>query len=182
MYHLGMSSRIKNEILYSVEKTPFGSMAVAHTFSGVCSILFPEESPFKSSLLQKFPHAKIYNESTDSTGCAEQIKEYFDGKRTVFDVKLDLDLPTFYTKTLKAVLTIPYGKTLSYKEIAQKTGTPKGARAVGNANAHNPIPLIIPCHRVIKHDGSLGGYGGRIDRKAFLLEHEKQQSSVELSQ
>ena len=69
MYHLGMFSKIKNEILYSVEETPFGSMAVAHTISGVCSILFPEESPFKCSLLQKFPSAKIYNESTDSTGC-----------------------------------------------------------------------------------------------------------------
>ena len=173
MIHLSMFSRIKKEIVYSVIKTPFGSMAIGHTFSGVCSILFPEENPFKKSFLQKFPHVQIYKESTDSTGCADQLREYFDGKRIAFDVDLDLDLPAFYTKALKAVLTIPYGETSSYKEIARKTGNPKGVRAVGNANARNPIPLIIPCHRVIKHDGRLGGYGGKLERKVFLLEHEK---------
>ena len=173
MTYLGIFPRIKKEIIYSVTKTPFGSMAVAHSLSGVCSILFPEESPFNNSLFQEFPRAKIYKESTDSTGCADQLREYFDGKRIAFDVNVDLNLPAFYTKALEAVLTIPYGETSSYKEIARKTGNPKGVRAVGNANAHNPIPLIIPCHRVIKHDGSLGGYGGRIERKLFLLEHEK---------
>ena len=71
-------------------------------------------------------------------------------------------------------MTIPYGETASYKEIAIKSGNPTGARAVGNANAQNPIPIIIPCHRVIKHNGSIGGYGGKIERKIFLLEHEKQ--------
>ena len=108
----------------------------------------------------------------DSTGCADQLREYFDGKRIAFDVDVDLDLPAFYAKALKAVLTIPYGETSSYKEIARKTGNPTGVRAACNAKAHNPIPLIKPCHRVIKHDGSLGGYGGRIERKLFLLEHE----------
>ena len=173
MTYLSMFSRIKKEILYSVTITPFGSLAVAHSLSGICSILFPEENPFKNSLLQKFPRAKIYKEHTDSTGCVDQLREYFDGKRIAFDVEVDLDLSVFYTKVLKTVLTIPYGETSSYKEIARKTGNPKCFRAVGNANAHNPIPVIIPCHRVIKYDGSLGGYRGKLERKVFLLEHEK---------
>ena len=173
MTYLGMFLRIKKEIVYSVTKTPFGSMAIGHTFSGICSILFPEENPFKISFLQKFPHVQIYKESMDSTGCADQLREYFDGKRIAFDVDVDLDLPAFYTKALKAVLTIPYGETSSYKEIARKTGNPKGARSVGNANAQNPIPIIIPCHRVIAHDGSLGGYGGNLDKKYFLLRLEE---------
>ena len=96
-----------------------------------------------------------------------------DGKRIAFDVEVDLDLSVFYTKVLKTVLTIPYGETSSYKEIARKTGNPKCFRAVGNANAQNPIPLIIPCHRVIKYDGSIGGYRGKLERKVFLLKHEK---------
>ena len=173
MTYLSMFSRIKKEILYSVTITPFGSLAVAHSPSGICSILFPEENPFKNSLLQKFPRAKIYKEPTDSTGCVDQLREYFDGKRIAFDVEVDLDLSVFYTKVLKTVLTIPYGETSSYKEIARKTGNPKCFRAVGNANAQNPIPLIIPCHRVIKYDGSLGGYRGKLERKVFLLKHEK---------
>ena len=173
MTYLSMFSRIKKEILYSVTITPFGSLAVAHSLSGICSILFPEENPFKNSLLQKFPRAKIYKEPTDSTGCVDQLREYFDGKRIAFDVEVDLDLSVFYTKVLKTVLTIPYGETSSYKEIARKTGNPKCFRAVGNANAQNPIPLIIPCHRVIKYDGSIGGYRGKLERKVFLLKHEK---------
>ena len=131
------------------------------------------EASFNNSLFQEFPRAKIYKESIDSTGCADQLREYFDGKRIAFDVDVDLNLPAFYTKALKAILTIPYGETSSYKEIARKTGNPKCFRAVGNANAQNPIPLIIPCHRVIKYDGSLGGYRGKLERKVFLLEHEK---------
>ena len=91
MIYLGMFTRIKKEIIYSVTKTPFGLMAVAHSLSGVCSILFPEENPFKNFLFQKFPRAKIYKESTDSTGCADQLRVYFDGKRIDFDVNLDLN-------------------------------------------------------------------------------------------
>ncbi len=173
MTHSAMYSRIKNDIVYSVTETPFGSMGIAHSSEGICSILFPEENPCRISLLQKYPFANIYKETIDSSGCADQIREYFNGIRVSFDLDLDLNLPAFYTKVLKAVLTIPYGETLSYKDIAVKTGNSAGVRAVGNANASNPIPLIIPCHRVIKHDGSLGGYGGKLERKVFLLEHEK---------
>jgi O-6-methylguanine DNA methyltransferase len=173
-----MFTRIKKEIGYSATKTPFGLMGIAHTSEGVCSILFPEEKPFKKSLSQKFPHSQIYKESTDTSGCADQLREYFYGKRITFELDLDLDLPLFHLKALNAVRTIPYGITLSYKDIAFKTGNPAAVRAVGNANARNPVPLVIPCHRVIKHDGSLGGYGGKLERKIFLLEHEKRNHQI----
>jgi len=169
-----MSINNRKEIFYSEIDSPFGLLALAHTSKGICSVLFSEEKPFSDSLLKKFPNSKLRKENSDSSGCERQLKEYFYTDRIDFELNLDLNLPLFYRKTLNTVMTIPYGETASYKEIAIKSGNPTGARAVGNANAQNPIPIIIPCHRVIKHNGSIGGYGGKIERKIFLLEHEKQ--------
>ncbi len=86
---------------------------------------------------------------------------------------LDLTMPPFYYEVLTEVHKIPYGETASYKNIAERVRNPGAVRAVGSANAQNPIPIIIPCHRVIAHDGSLGGYGGNLDKKYFLLRLEK---------
>jgi len=173
-----MSIKNRKELFYSETDSPLGLLGMAHTSKGVCSILFPEEKPFSESLLIKFPNSNLRKENSDSSGCEKQLKEYFHSRRIDFELNLDLNLPKFYRETLYTVLTIPYGKTASYKEIAIKTGNPSGFRAVGNANAQNPIPIIIPCHRVIKHNGNLGGYGGKIERKAFLLEHEKQNQNL----
>ncbi len=99
--------------------------------------------------------------------------EYFAGSRKEFDIPLKLYGTEFQIKVWKALEVIPYGETKSYKDIAICIDNPKGCRAVGLANNRNPIPIIIPCHRVIGANGKLVGYGGGIDKKIFLLELEK---------
>lgn len=108
-----------------------------------------------------------------------QLKEYFDGKRTVFDLKLNPNGTDFQKRVWKALLEIPYGKTTSYLNLSKTLGDVKAIRAVAAANGKNPLWIVVPCHRVIGSDGSLTGYAGGLHRKKWLLEHEspsKQQS------
>jgi methylated-DNA-[protein]-cysteine S-methyltransferase len=111
----------------------------------------------------------------------DQLEAYFAGELTDFDIELDLRGTEFQQRVWKALLTIPYGETRSYGEIAEQIGAPGAARAVGLANGHNPIAIVVPCHRVIGAGGSLTGYGGGLDRKRTLLELEKQRASVNLT-
>lgn len=111
--------------------------------------------------------------------CAHQLREYFEGKRTQFDLQINLEGTEFQKKVWHQLQTIPYGKTISYLQLSQQLGDVKAIRAVANANGKNPLWIVIPCHRVIGSDGSLTGYAGGLHRKQWLLEHEnpyKQQS------
>lgn len=122
------------------------------------------------------PSQDIPHELTDA---AKQLKEYFEGKRTGFDFKLNPQGTDFQKKVWKALLEIPFGKTMSYQDLSIKLGDVKAIRAVASANGKNPLWIVIPCHRVIGSDGSLTGYAGGLWRKKWLLEHEnpvKQQS------
>jgi methylated-DNA-[protein]-cysteine S-methyltransferase len=110
----------------------------------------------------------------------EQLAGYFAGQRTHFDVPLDVIGTDFQRCVWAALLTIPYGHTRSYGEIAQQIGSPGAFRAVGLANGRNPIGIIVPCHRVIGSNGSLTGYGGGLDRKRLLLEMEKSEDKLTL--
>jgi methylated-DNA-[protein]-cysteine S-methyltransferase len=104
---------------------------------------------------------------------ARQLEEYFAGERTSFDLPLELHGTGFQRQCWLALATIPYGQTVSYGEQARRLGLgPDAARAVGAANGRNPIPIVLPCHRVIGADGSLTGFGGGLPTKRFLLEHE----------
>jgi methylated-DNA-[protein]-cysteine S-methyltransferase len=107
----------------------------------------------------------------------EQLDAYFAGELTDFDIELDLRGTEFQRRVWEALLTIPYGETRSYGQIAQQIGAPGSARAVGLANGHNPIAIVVPCHRVIGAGGSLTGYGGGLDRKRTLLDLEKARTS-----
>ena len=102
----------------------------------------------------------------------EQLAEYFSGKRQTFDLELAPRGTPFQLAVWNALLAIPYGDTISYAELARRIGKPAAVRAVGAANGANPIPVIIPCHRVIGSNGTLTGYGGGIERKQWLLAHE----------
>ena len=111
--------------------------------------------------------------STVLVDAAEQLELYFDGELTSFDLPLDLDGSEFQRRCWLALATIPYGQTVSYGEQARRLGYgPEKARAVGAANGQNPLPIVLPCHRVIGADGSLTGFGAGLDVKRFLLEHE----------
>lgn len=103
---------------------------------------------------------------------AAQLQEYFAGRRQQFDVPLALRGTPFQVKVWQALLEVPFGETRSYKQIAERIGSPKAVRAVGGSNNRNPVPLIVPCHRVIGAGGALVGYGGGLDIKTYLLDHE----------
>jgi methylated-DNA-[protein]-cysteine S-methyltransferase len=102
-----------------------------------------------------------------------QLERYFAGKLEIFDLPLDLRGTPFQQSVWKELSTIPYGTTISYRELADRLGNPRAVRAVGGANGRNPVSIIVPCHRVVGADGDLVGYGGGIDRKRWLLGHER---------
>ena len=111
----------------------------------------------------------------------EQLSAYFVGELTDFELELDLQGTEFQRRVWQALLTIPFGQTRSYGEIAAQIGAPGAARAVGLANGHNPIAIIVPCHRVVGASGGLTGYGGGLDKKRSLLALETRRSSPTLS-
>lgn len=104
-----------------------------------------------------------------------QLEAYFEGKRKSFNLPLHFECSTFHKEIYSALLNVPYGSTLSYKELATLAGNPSAARAVGTAMANNPLPILVPCHRVLKSDGSLGEYSGGegVKSKQWLIDHEK---------
>jgi methylated-DNA-[protein]-cysteine S-methyltransferase len=111
-----------------------------------------------------------------------QLEEYFAGTRTRFDLPIEPEGTEFQQRVWQALQQIPYGTTISYQELARRIGDEKAVRAVGMANSLNPISIIIPCHRVIGADGSLTGYGGGIERKRWLLQHEADHTPLPLAQ
>ncbi len=118
---------------------------------------------------------------TAFSDAVDQLDAYFAGELTDFTLELDLQGTAFQRRVWQALLTIPFGETRSYGEIAEQIGAPGSARAVGLANGHNPIAIIVPCHRVIGASGSLTGYGGGLDRKRSLLALEARRTSTTLS-
>ena len=157
---------------YSIISSPIGKLCIVKSNKGVRRILFANNYTLETYLQNNFPHEKIVKNNFELKKVSNQIHEYFDLSRKEFSLDIDIQLSSFYITALTKVIEIPYGETSSYKSIAIKTGNPNASRAVGNANANNPLPIIIPCHRVIANDGSIGGYGGGLQTKRFLLELE----------
>lgn len=141
-------------------KTAIGFITISEKNKKIVNIKFTLEGNDKTS------ENKILND------CKNQILGYFEGNRKEFDCELELNGTDFQKKVWTELLKIKYGKTISYKELAEKIGSPKSYRAVANANRQNPIPLIVPCHRVIGSNGKLVGYAYGIDKKKFLLDLE----------
>ena len=127
--------------------------------------------------LQLFKEIKKVGESPTLTEASKQIDEYFNGTRKLFEIPFRLNVPPFYRKVLLEVQKVKYGDVASYGKIAQMAGSNRAARVVGKANAKNPLPIIIPCHRIISSNGNVGGYSGGLDRKIFLLDHESSLSN-----
>ena len=117
---------------------------------------------------------------TSLEDCVHQLNDYFEGKRTQFDLFLNPEGTDFQKEVWDKLQSIPYGKTCSYLELAQQLGDVKAIRAVANANGRNPLWIVVPCHRVIGSDGSLTGYAGGLYRKQWLLEHESQYKQLSL--
>ena len=147
-------------------KTPIGILEVRTNKKGVYQVHLSQDM---DAWEQETPPKK---RSIIMNQVLNELQEYFTGNRRCFTVPLHLDMPPFYKRVLLEVSKVPFGKTSSYQEIARRAGNAKAARAAGTANANNPIAVIIPCHRIISSDGTLGGYGGGLDKKMILLEHE----------
>ena len=168
-------SKEKNIVLVQRITTPLGSMFVCSTEKGICLLEFADrkmlETEFKD--IQRLLNATIImgeNEHIKQT--KKELKEYFDGKRTTFEVTLDAPGTVFQKTVWNALLKVPCGETRSYQGQAIALEKPKAVRAVANANGCNRIAIIIPCHRIIGKDGQLRGYGGGLERKRWLLDHE----------
>jgi len=147
--------------------TVIGNLMLISRGNKLFQILFPDQEITIESIsdLKKIP-APVLVETE------KQLQEYFAGERKKFDLDLDLEGTDFQKQVWLELLKIPFGSTISYQELALRNGSEKKARAVGSANGKNPIPIIVPCHRVISKSGKLGGYAGGLDIKKKLLDLE----------
>jgi len=149
---------------YVYVNSPIGKLLIAGDDSAIRLISFPNRAEVEPGWI------------ATSTGvldnAARQLREYFDGRRVEFDLPLAPEGTAFQRDVWQKLCEIPYGSTISYGELARRVGNPKASRAVGAANGQNPIPIVIPCHRVIGSNGSLTGFGGGIDMKRRLLDFE----------
>ncbi|MCU1399967.1 MAG: cysteine methyltransferase [Acidimicrobiales bacterium] len=162
------------DIAYRTIDTPVGSLLIAATETGLVRVAYASED-----------HDRVLNDLSDRISprilhhparlddAARELDEYFHGRRRSFDLNLDWRLSAGFRETVLRHLTdIAYGHTASYATVAELAGRPKAVRAVGTACATNPLPVVVPCHRVIRSDGSMGGYLGGLDAKTTLLEIE----------
>jgi AraC family transcriptional regulator of adaptative response/methylated-DNA-[protein]-cysteine methyltransferase len=161
--------------VYKVVSTPLGPAVTAVTSLGCALFEFLRDdstSTIRDQVLHKMGSHCEQGENDLLRQIGIQMDEYFAGKRKEFHIPLDLHGTGFQKSVWNALLSIPPGSTLSYGAIARSLGNPGAARAVGRANGMNPVAVIVPCHRVVQEDGSLGGYAGGLGRKKFLLQLE----------
>lgn len=166
---------------FRVHPSPVGDILIVTTSDGIVT-LHPFDGPLGAELERvglALRAAPVHDESDAATAAlfedaALQLDEYFDGDRREFELPLDWRLVRGFTRdALEAVRRIPYGETAGYGEVAIAAGSPRAARAVGTACATTPFSIVVPVHRVVRSDGSLGEYGGRPEMKKFLIDHER---------
>ena len=162
------------KVYYSIISSPIGKLYAAGTSKGISFLsLTPKESKDYLRDLRKDNNIEVVKDDLTFLPLKKALRRYFSGKEMKFTFPFDLFSGTpFQTKVWNAMRKIPYGETRSYKWLAQKAGSPQKARAAGQACGSNPLPILIPCHRVIKTDGSLGGFGGGLHIKRRLLRIE----------
>jgi methylated-DNA-[protein]-cysteine S-methyltransferase len=154
--------------------SPLGKLLIAVTPRGVARVAFEGEN--RDDVLDELARRispRVLDSARATDEVRRQLSEYFERDRRTFEVAVDWSLiHGFATKTLRAARRIPYGRVATYGDLAERVGSPRAARAIGNALGSNPIPIVIPCHRVLRTGGNLGGYGGGIERKETLLRLE----------
>lgn len=164
--------RLLGTVVYDVMDSPVGSLIIVASTQGIHNILWESESNtdmckgILKNCEQNSQHEMIVK-------ARQQLMEYFNSKRKVFNLSLCLDGTPFQIQAWQELCKIPYGETISYGEQAERLGDKNKARAIGLANGLNPIPIIVPCHRVIGSNGSLTGFGGGLENKSILLELER---------
>jgi methylated-DNA-[protein]-cysteine S-methyltransferase len=160
------------DVAWTVEDTPVGPLALAATPVGLVRVGFGHEDEVLEDLASHVS-PRVVRLPARLDAVRRQLDEYFAGHRQHFDVPLDRRLSRGYRlAVLEELSRVPFGQTVSYKDLAERTGKPNASRAVGTAMATNPIPIVVPCHRVLRTGGALGGYGGGLETKVWLLRHE----------
>ena len=157
---------------YKTMPSLVGQLKLVASDQGLAAILWEKDNPKRV----KFEPIKEHNTHPLLLETQKQLQEYFEGTRTVFSLLLDFAGTEFQKKVWQALLTIPFGETRSYGQIAAQVGNNKASRPVGAANGRNPISIVVPCHRVIGTSGQLTGFAGGLEIKAFLLNHEQKNS------
>ncbi len=163
-------------LYYGKMDSPIGPLTIVTTDNGVCFIHFGNNectlSAIKAWQKKQGIKGQLIAEEQKVVPIITQLEEYFTGKRFTFDLPIDLYGTPFQKRVWHSLQEIKYGETRSYKEVALEIGAPKAVRAIGGANNQNPIPIIIPCHRVIGSNGAMVGYGGGLEKKQTLLSLE----------
>ena len=161
---------MQTPLYHSEMLSPFGPLTLLVSAKGLAAVLF--RPPLKSERVRRDCASNLLADTRS------QLTEYFSGRRHRFALPLDLHGTAFQLRVWQTLCDIPYGETISYAELARRIGNPAAVRAVGFANARNPVSIIVPCHRVIGSSGRLVGYGGGLERKSFLLRLESRQLQV----
>ena len=160
------NTRTRAQVAIDLLETPIGRLEVEACAEGLSAIRFRGQDGNVTRVEGDVVARRWVNEAL------AQLRAYFDRKLERFDIPLVMEGSPSYRRVWEEVARVPFGQTVSYSEIARRIGNPKAVRAVGTANARNPIPIVVPCHRVIGKDGRLVGYGGGLDAKCWLLAHE----------
>ena len=162
------------DVAYTETDSPFGPILLAATRRGLVTLSYPNED--RDRVMERLASKvspRILESPKRLDEVRRQLDDYFAGKLRGFDLDVDYALTQGFTrKVLRATARIPFGELTTYRAIAARAGSPRGSRAAGNALGSNPIPIVVPCHRVIHTSGGLGGYTGGLDRKEFLLHLE----------
>jgi len=179
---MGMPEHRQAETARGVLSTPIGDLRLTASPLGLRRIQFPGEDPDSGTPPLKRggagPACRLARRHLNQA--LREMREYFSGRRARFQVPLDLEGTAHQLRVWEALREIPFGETVTYQELARRLGSPAGARAVGRGCATNPVPVIVPCHRVVAGTGGLQGFGGGLWRKRALLEMEQGQASLGL--
>jgi methylated-DNA-[protein]-cysteine S-methyltransferase len=162
------------DVAYELSDTPLGTLLLAKTDRGLCRIEYDPEPERGVERLARTFGRRVLRTPGALDDARRQLDEYFDGRRRLFELDLDLGLATtpFSRRVLDELARVPYGEVTTYGTLAVQAGKPRAARAVGTVMNRNPIPIVLPCHRVVGASGSLVGYGGGLERKQTLLQLE----------
>jgi methylated-DNA-[protein]-cysteine S-methyltransferase len=158
------------DVAYDLADSPVGELLVATSERGVCRISFDPEPERELETLARWFGARVLRVPRAVDDVRRELDEYFAGRRREFDLAVDLSpLPAFQRSVLEELVRVPYGRVDTYGGLARRIGSPRAARAVGGALNRNPIPIVVPCHRIVGSTGGLVGYAGGLDRKRALL-------------
>jgi methylated-DNA-[protein]-cysteine S-methyltransferase len=161
------------DVAYDLVDTPIGTLLVASTARGLCQIVYDAEPDQELERLARVFGVRVLRSASPIDPARRELEEYFEGRRMRFDLPLDLALlGDFNRRVLQELSRVPYGDVVTYGELAARAARPRAARAVGMVMNRNPLPIVLPCHRVIGANGKLVGYGGGLHRKEALLRLE----------